>query len=475
MTDVEGCFYSGGEWKEAPQTSEIRNPWDGSIVARVGLANEHDADEAVKQCRKGFEKTKQLSSLERYEILSNISAKIKEQKQVLADLICAEMGKPISLARVEVDRAILTTQLAAEESRRIQGETVSLDLIPATKDRFGIVRRFPIGIVLGITPFNFPLNLICHKLAPAIASGNAFILKPSPQAPLTSLLLASIVEDSGFPKEALSVLPCANTVAEMLVKDDRINMVSFTGSPGVGWRIKSNAGKKKVVLELGGNAGVIIDRSVDIQKTAKKNAVGSFAGAGQTCIKVQRIYVHRDIFDEYSAALVTEAKALKLGNPKDDDTVVGPLIDTAAADRVQAWIEEARNERATVLCGGNRTKNTIEPTIFTGVKRTHKVFCNEIFGPVVTLHPFATIQEAVDGVNDSLFGLQAGIFSNDFDNILFAFNNLQVGGVIVNDNPTFRVDSMPYGGVKDSGFGREGLKYAIESMMEPRLLAISPR
>jgi len=475
MAVFDGQIYIGGEWKTASKTAEIRNPWDGSLAGRVGLAEDGDAEEAVLKGLNGFRRTKQLSSQERHEVLAYLAGQIKEQRDSFAELITAEAGKPIAFSRVEVDRAILTVQLASEEARRIDGEAISLDLISSTRNRFGIVRRFPMGIVLGITPFNFPLNLVCHKLAPAIASGNAFILKPSPQAPLTSLRLAQIVESSGFPKEAFSVVSCANAIAEKLVKDDRIRMVSFTGSPRVGWGIKANAGKKKVVLELGGNAGVIIDRTAHIRQAARKNAIGAFASAGQTCIKVQRIYVHRDVYDEYAEALVEESKALKVGDPSKEETVVGPLIDQSAADRVYEWIKESEAAGAKVLCGGNRLKNTIEATVLSGVRRTDKVFCNEIFGPVVTLHLFSTIVEAVEGINDSSFGLQAGIFSNDFDNILYAFNNIEVGGVIVNDNPTFRVDNMPYGGVKDSGYGREGLRYAIESMTEPRLLAISPR
>jgi acyl-CoA reductase-like NAD-dependent aldehyde dehydrogenase len=472
---ADGQFYCGGDWKKSSQTAEIRNPWDGSVVGHVGFADERAAEEAINKCLIGFQKTKQLSSSERFEILSYISAKIKEQKAAFAQLMTAEMGKPVAFSNIEVDRAVLTTQLASEEARRIEGETVSLDLLSSTKNRFGIVRRFPLGVILGITPFNFPLNLVCHKLAPAIASGNAFILKPSPQGPLTSLLLAQIVESSGYPKEALCVLPCTNAVAERLVKDERIKMVSFTGSARVGWGIKSISGKKKVILELGGNAGAIIDRTANIKDAAKKNAAGSFASAGQTCIKVQRIYVHREIYDEYVGAFLHETKALKVGDPADPQTIVGPLIDEGAANRVEEWINEAQSGGAKVLCGGSRKKNTIDPTILAGANRTDKVFCNEVFGPVVTLHTFSTIEEAVEGVNDSSFGLQAGIFSNDFDNILYAFNNLEVGGVIVNDNPAFRVDNMPYGGVKDSGFGREGLRYAIDSMTEPRLLALSPR
>jgi acyl-CoA reductase-like NAD-dependent aldehyde dehydrogenase len=472
MSVLEESFYVGGEWRTGGEVTSVKSPWDGTTVGNVANAGSTDARDAVEKALLGFQKTKTLSSHERAEILGNIAAKIKEQKEDFAALITAEVGKPMLFSRIEVDRAILTFQLASEETKRIEGDVLPLDLIGATKNRFGITRRFPIGVVLGITPFNFPLNLVAHKLAPAIASGNAFVLKPPPQAPLTSLRLATIVENSGYPKEAFSVLPCSNAVAENLVMDERIRMVSFTGSPQVGWSIKTKAGKKKVVLELGGNAGVIIDKTANIAEAAKKNAFGAFGFGGQTCIKVQRIYVHCDIYEAYTALLIKETKALKVGDPSDQDTVVGPLIDQTATERVLSWIRESESQGAKILVGGGKFKNAVQPTILTNVSRTHKVFCNEVFGPVVTLHSFSTIEEAVAGINDSTFGLQAGIFSNDFANILNSFNAIEVGAVIVNDNPTFRIDNMPYGGVKESGFGREGLKYAIESMTEPRLLAI---
>lgn len=474
MPAYDGRLFLGGEWKKTSRSVDIRSPWDNTVVGSVALADDAAAEEAIAKGLNGFERTRSLSSFERYEILSHVSARIRERKNDLAALITAESGKPISLARVEVDRAVLTTQLAAEEARRIDGEGVSLDFIPSAKDRFGIVRRFPVGLILGITPFNFPLNLVCHKLAPAFAGGNAFLLKPSPQAPLTSLLLGEIVEESGYPREAFSILTCTNDIAARLVQDDRINMVSFTGSPAVGWGIKSNAGKKKVVLELGGNAGAIVDRTADVAETARKTALGSFSSSGQTCIKVQRIYVHREIHGAFVHAFLDATKALVVGDPRDEKTVLGPLIDAAAADRVESWIQEASENGARVLYGGVRKGNIIGPTILSGVRSTDKVFCREVFGPVVTLHSFDTIEEAVAGINNSSFGLQAGIFSNDLRNILYAFKNIVVGALIVNDNPSFRVDNMPYGGVKDSGFGREGVRYAIESMTEPRLLALNP-
>ena len=450
----------------------IVNPWDNSIVGRVSLASESDANEAVEKALSGFRKTRELSSFERSEILFSICNQLKQRKEEFAQLITAEVGKPIQWSRVEVERSFGTFQLAGEEAKRIEGDSIPLDLNAATKGKFGIVRRFPIGIVLCIAPFNFPLNLVAHKAAPAIAAGNSFILKPPPQAPLTSLLLGELIEKSGFPKDAYSILPCSNAVAEKLVTDERIKMLSFTGSPHVGWQLKAKAGKKKVLLELGGNAGVIIDKTANIEEAVKKNVIGSFLFAGQVCIKVQRIYVQDVIVDSYREKFVQATRGVASGDPRNAATVMGPLIDDTSADRVSQWVGDAVNQGTKILAGGGRKGRVIEPTVLENVPRTANVFYKEIFGPVVTLHKFATIQEAVAGINDSSFGLQAAIFSNDLQNILYAYNNIDVGAVIVNDNPTFRIDSMPYGGIKDSGFGREGLRYAIGEMTEPKLLVV---
>lgn len=474
MSTTPHRFYVGGERRSSQEanTANILNPYNGSVVGCVCLASDADAEEAIQRGVRGFRKTRALQSYQRSEILTFISQRIKESREEFAQRITAEVGKPIQFSRVEVDRAVITFQLAAEEAKRIVGEVVPLDIASNAENRFGIVRRFPLGIVLGIAPFNFPLNLVAHKLAPAIASGNAFILKPPPQAPLTSLKLAEIIDASGFPKEAFSVLPCSNGLAEKLVLDSRIKMLSFTGSAHVGWYLKSKADKKKVLLELGGNAGLIIDKGINVDETVKRNAVASFANAGQVCIKVQRIYIHHDIYEEYERKFVEATKAIKVGDPSDSATIVGPMIDEAAAKRVSGWIEEAKSKGAKVLAGGAQKARIIEPTVLINVDREAKVFCNEVFGPVVTLHKIKSVEEAVGGINDSPFGLQAGIFSNDFKNIMYAYNYLDVGAVIVNDNPTFRVDNMPYGGVKDSGFGREGVRYAIDEMTEPKQLVI---
>ena len=452
--------------------STVRNPWDGSTVGTVALATDPDAEKAIQKTLRGFEQTRILPTYQRAEILNSISATLRAQKEDFARLITAEVGKPISLSRAEVDRAITTFRLAAEECSRINGESMPLDISPNAIGKFGVVRRFPLGVILCINPFNFPLNLAAHKVAPAIAAGNAFILKPAPQAPLTGLKLGEVIAQSGFPPEAFSILPCSNAVAEKLVTDDRIKMLSFTGSPSVGWMLKSKAGKKKVLLELGGNAGAIVDRTADVNDAVKKNIVGSFVSAGQVCIKVQRIFVHESIFDEYTDELVRGVAQVHVGDPSNPETIVGPLIDDAAATRVKQWIDDAVADGAKILVGGKKSDRVIHPTVLTQVKKSASVYCKEIFGPVTTLHKFSTIEEAVANVNDSPFGLQAGIFSNDFKNILYAYQNLQVGGVVVNDNPTFRVDHMPYGGIKDSGFGREGVKYAIEEMTEPKLLVV---
>ncbi|MEX0601743.1 MAG: aldehyde dehydrogenase family protein [Bacteroidota bacterium] len=467
-------FYVGGEWRgrDARDPQSIVNPFDGSLVGRCALAGRDDIEDAVLRAQQGFIRSRDLQSYERSEILQSIAHRIRERKEEIARLITAEAGKPIRFSEIEVDRAVLTFSLAGEEAKRIEGEVVPLDLAPHSRDRVGIVRRFPIGIILAITPFNFPLNLVAHKVAPAMAAGNAVLLKPAPQAPLTSLLLAAIVGESGYPKEAFSVLPCGNDIAGALVEDERIAMLSFTGSPAVGWMLKSKSGRKKVVLELGGNAGVIVDRSADVGAVVDRIAAGAFMYAGQVCIKVQRIFVHQDLYDEFRDRLCAAARSIHVGNPSDPDTVVGPLIDDAAGARVEAWIQEAVTAGAHVLEGGRRSGRMITPTVLEDVDRKSKVYCSEIFGPVVTLHRFSTIEEAVNGVNDSPFGLQAGVYSTDMRSILFAYRALDVGAVVVNDTPAFRVDNMPYGGVKASGFGREGVRYAIETMTEPKLLVV---
>jgi acyl-CoA reductase-like NAD-dependent aldehyde dehydrogenase len=339
--------------------------------------------------------------------------------------------------------------------------------------RLGLTRRFPIGPIGAITPFNFPLNLVAHKVAPAIASGNTIVLKPSSNAPLTALQLAAIIHKSGYPAGGFNIVPCNSNEGEQLYLDQRIKLVSFTGSPAVGWNIKNRAGKKRVVLELGGNAGVIVDKGANLEYAVPRIALGSYGNAGQSCIAVQRIYAQRDLFDEFERRFLEATRSMVVGDPMADNTTVGPMIEEAAARKVEDWIQEAVSGGAKILCGGRRQGAVLEPTILMGVKPEMKVSCQEVFAPVVTLDSFIDFRDAVLAVNNSAFGLQAGVFTNNVNDIFYAYEELEVGGVIVNDYPTYRIDHMPYGGVKDSGFGREGIAYAIEEMTEMKLLALN--
>jgi len=386
-----------------------------------------------------------------------------------------EAGKPIKAARTEVERSIFTFTVAAEESARIYGEYLPLDWQEATVGRWGIVRRFPLGPIGGITPFNFPLNLVAHKVAPAIAAGCTIVIKPAPQTPFTALLLADVVQQAGWPDGALNVLPLANEDAGVLVTDERLKMISFTGSAAVGWDIKRRAGKKKVVLELGGNAGVIVHSDADVNFAAERCVAGGFVYAGQTCISVQRILVERSVCGKFTDALLAGVKKLKSGDPLQDSTDVGPLIRESDAIRATEWIQEAVGGGARVLIGGQRRGSMLEPTVLTGTRPDMKVNCQEIFAPVVTVEPYDDFYDAIRQVNRSSYGLQAGLFVRDAKLLFNAYEELEVGGVIAGDVPTFRIDHMPYGGIKDSGLGREGLRYAIEEMTEPRLLVMNLR
>ena len=384
-----------------------------------------------------------------------------------------EAGKPIKAARTEVERAIFTFNVAAEESTRIYGEYLPLDWQEFTAGRWGIVRRFPLGPIAGITPFNFPLNLVAHKVAPAIAAGCPMVLKPAPQTPLTAMLLAEAVQQAGWPDGGLNVLPLSNEDAGLLVSDERIKLISFTGSAAVGWQIKKNCGKKKVVLELGGNAGVIVHNDADLAYAADRCVVGGFSYAGQTCISVQRILVERSVCGKFTDLLLEGVKRLKTGDPLDESSDVGPLIRESDAVRASDWIQEAVRGGARLLCGGQRQGPMLEPTVLTGTRPEMKVNCQEIFAPVVTVEPYDDFNQALKQVNNSPYGLQAGLFTRDAKLIFNAYEELEVGGLVAGDVPAFRIDHMPYGGIKDSGLGREGLRYAIEEMTEPKLLVMN--
>ena len=478
MTTTTGAkphpIFLAGRWVESDDPLEIANPANPAEPAGSTYhATPEQYEQAVEAAVAAFEVTRKLPAYERGRILREISAGIKARREELGRIIALEAGKPIRDALVEVDRATLTFRLGAEEAERMVGEMIPLDLMPASKDRVGITRRFPIGPIAGISPFNFPLNLAAHKLAPAIASGNSIVLKPPSKDPLTMLTVAEIVEAAGVPEGAVSILPMSRELGDRMVADERFKLLSFTGSPSVGWRMKERAGKKKVVLELGGNAGVIVDQTADLDWAIKRTLVGAFAYAGQVCISVQRMFIHESIWDEFLGRFVEAAKGLKLGDPLDPQTDIGPMVDAAAAQRTQRWVDEAVQLGGELLLGGKADGAFFGPTVLTNVPSTAQVCSNEAFAPLVVAFPFSDFDDAVRQVNDSFFGLQTGVFTNDLSHAWRGFHELEVGGVIVNDVPTYRIDHMPYGGVKDSGLGREGLRWAIEDMTEIRIMVLA--
>jgi acyl-CoA reductase-like NAD-dependent aldehyde dehydrogenase len=464
-----------GQWIEEGATSEIKSPYDGSRVGLVTLAGPRQIEQAIVAAVRAFQVTRKMPAFERQRVLRSISARISERREQFARAMALEAGKPIKTARAEVDRAVFTFSVAAEEAGRIGGEYLPLDLQEFTAGRWGIVRRYPVGPIAAITPFNFPLNLVAHKVAPAIASGCTIILKPAPQTPLTALMLAEIVQESCWPAGGLNVIPTTNEDAALIVSDDRLKMLSFTGSSAVGWKLKANSGKKKVALELGGNAAAIIHSDADLDFAAERCAVAGFSYSGQSCISVQRILVHKPVFDSFLQRFVDRAKKLKSGDPLDESTDIGPLIRASDAERAANWVNEAVSAGAKLLIGGGRKGSVVEPTILTSTRAEMKVNCEEVFAPVKTVEPYEEFADAISRVNQSPYGLQAGLFTNDARLIFRAYDEVEVGGLIVGDVPTFRIDHMPYGGVKDSGLGREGLRYAIEEMTEPRLLAMNLR
>jgi acyl-CoA reductase-like NAD-dependent aldehyde dehydrogenase len=468
-------FYVDGKWIEEGDLVELKAPYDQQLIARIYQGRRAHVEAAIAAAVKAFGTTRRLPAFERQRVLRRIAHNIGERKEEFSRTLAIEAGKPIKAARTEVDRAIFTFNIAAEESTRIYGEYLPLDWQEYTAGRWGIVRRFPLGPIAGITPFNFPLNLVAHKVAPAIAAGCPMILKPAPQTPLCSLLLAETVQEAGWPDGGFNVLPLSNEDASLLVTDDRIKLLSFTGSAAVGWQMKKNSGKKKVVLELGGNAAVIVHSDADIAYAADRCVAGGFGYAGQTCISVQRILVEQSIYGKFTELLLEGVRKLKLGDPLDESTDVGPLIRESDAIRAAEWVQEAVRGGARLLCGGHRHSWSFEPTVLTGTKPDMKVNCQEIFGPVVTVEPYPDFDAALREVNRSAYGLQAGLFTRDAKLMFQAYEELEVGGLVAGDVPSFRIDHMPYGGIKDSGLGREGLRYAIEDMTELKLLVMNLR
>jgi len=463
-------IYVAGEFRTTETPLPVTNPYDHRVFARTWLAGAAELEEAITAGVAAEAVMERMPSWQRYEILSQVSDALKADRERLAAVLARESGKPLRYALGELDRGAQTFRVAAEESKRLPGEYISLDWTPAGEGKEGWVKYFPVGLLAGIAPFNFPLNLALHKIAPAIAAGNPVILKPARSTPLSVLELAKILDRTSLPKGAVSILPMDREAGNQLVTDPRIKMLSFTGSPAVGWRSGCRLGLSTRPLRLGGNAGVIVADTADIDRAVDRCVVGGYAYSGQVCIHVQRIYVQDKIFDDFAGKFTERVKNLRFGDPLDAETEVSVMIDEENATRVEEWVQESVEEGAQILLGGKKNGTWFEPTVLTKTATSMKVCSLEVFGPVVTLERFSGFREAVDFINDSRYGLQAGVFTNRLDEMNYAFNNIRVGGVIINDVPTFRVDHMPYGGVKDSGLGREGLKYSIHEMMEPRLL-----
>ncbi|HEX2026219.1 MAG TPA: aldehyde dehydrogenase family protein [Actinomycetota bacterium] len=465
---IAGRPRSGGD------TFDVASPYDGTVVARVGVPTDEEVEDAVAAAADTFEEeSRNLPVHARAEALMHISRRLQERGDEVAETIAREGGKPLKWSKVEAARAVSTFRWAAETLRHTDGELLRLDTDPALGSRLGLVRRFPYGPVLGISPFNFPVNLVAHKMAPALAVGAPIVLKPASATPLGALLLGELFAETDLPPGMLSVLPVSSEVAERLVRDRRFRKVSFTGSSPVGWKIKGLDPRKHVTLELGGNAGVLVHSDADLDHAADRVAFGGYYQAGQSCIAVQRIFVHAPVYEDFVTRLVKQVEALKVGDPMDPATEVGPLIDGGALDKVERMVGDAVGQGAEVLVGGERDDPFYRPTVLGNVREDMDVCREEIFGPVTTVARYETWDEGIEKVNGTSFGLQAGVFTRDVERAMLAHREIRAGGVIVNDVSAFRADQMPYGGSKESGYGREGLKYAMEEMTEPRILVLS--
>ncbi|GIV26557.1 MAG: aldehyde dehydrogenase [Bacteroidia bacterium] len=464
-------LYLSGNFLSTNHTLPVINPYTNQIIQYVSLADESVIESAIQKAYQAFSLTKTLSSYHRYKILSFIAQQIEQQKEEFATLIATEAAKPYKYAIAEVNRAIQTFTIASEESKRLPYEYFSLDTTSDQLQREALVKRFPVGVVLAITPFNFPLNLVAHKIAPAIAAGCPFILKPASVTPLTALKLAEIIHQTEWPKEAASVLPCPSSIIEKYLRHPLVAKVSFTGSPAVGWKIKSIAASKKVTLELGGNAATIITESADVEKIIDHCVVAGFAYSGQICIHTQRFFVHPAHFQKFTQLFIEKVKQMRYGDPLDKSTEISVMIDEANAIRTEQWVQEAIEKGAKFLLSGKRNGNYHEPVILTNTNNSMKVYAEEVFAPVVSIEQYnGDIKEAVQRVNDSKYGLQCGVFTNDIKELNYCFEHIECGGIIHNACSILRHDAMPYGGIKESGFGREGVKYAIEEMTERKLL-----
>lgn len=466
-------FLIGGEWRTSDRVLDVRFPYNNEVVARVCQAGEQDLEDAVIAAQRGFEQTRRLPAHARSNILYGLLDQMEQRTDELIQTLVMEGGKTCNVAAGEVARAKETVRVSAEEAKRLGGEMVPIDWTEAGENRIGLVRHLPLGPVLGIAPFNYPLNLSCHKVAPAIAAGNSIILKPASATPLSGLLLAEMVLAAGFPPDALSCVVCPGSLAERLVGDPRIKYFTFTGSSEVGWHLKSVAGRKRVGLELGGNAAAIVHEDANLDYAASRIAVGGFTNAGQNCISVQRVLIHRPVYDAMVEKLLARISQLRVGDPRDPQIEVGPMIDEGAAAEAFQKVQEAIRQGADVLLGGACDGTMFQPTVLANTSPDMRVNREEIFAPVITIMPYDDFDEAIRLANDTDYGLQSGLFTQNMNRILRAFEQVEVGGLQVNDVSTFRVDQMPYGGVKGSGVGREGPRYAIEEMTEMKLMVLN--
>lgn len=465
-------YYLSSEAYYANTDLDVTNKYTGEVATRVAVADADTIDKAIAAAEQAQPAMTAMAPYERQAVLEYCVKRFTERADELANALCIEAGKPIKDAKGEVSRLIDTFKIAAEESVRINGEVVNLEISARAKGYQGMTKKVPIGPCSFISPFNFPLNLAAHKVAPAIAAGCTFVLKPASRTPIGALIIGEILAETDLPKGAFSILPCSRDGADLFTTDDRLKLLSFTGSPDVGWALKAKAGKKPVVLELGGNAACIVDEDADIDDAIERAIVGAYYQSGQSCISVQRLLVHRSIYDNFKTRYVQKVSALVSGDPFNEDTFIGPMISESEASRLHGWIEEAKEQGATVLCGGTRDGAMLEATVMENVPKECDASAEEAFGPLSILEPFDDYDDALEEVNNSRYGLQAGIFTRDIYKAHKAWDVLDVGGVVIGDVPSWRVDNMPYGGVKDSGLGREGIRYAIEDMTETRLMVI---
>lgn len=466
-------LWINGQWESTNETTELTAPYTGEVLANVAKATASDVERAIEGAHQTFQSFKKTTAYERAEILYKVVTIMRERKQELAKILADEAAKPISAGIAEIDRTIATYQFAAEAAKQSTGETIPMDAAPGVKDRIGYTKRVPLGVVSAITPFNFPFNLVAHKLGPAFAVGNTVVLKPASQTPLSALVMSEIFKEAGLPDGALQIVTgSGGELSETLVTHPLVKKVTFTGSGAVGLKIKEKIGLRKITLELGSNAALIVEPSTPLEKIMKRGVGGAFGFAGQVCISLQRIYVHTSIYEAFTKLFVEETKKLVVGDPHDEKTDVSAMIHPDEVSRIKNWIEEAKQQGATVAAGAEFTERTCSPTVMTNVKPDMRIVCEETFAPIVSIVPYETLDEAIALVNRSELALNAGIYTNVLTDAMKAAEEIEAGAVIINDIPTFRVDNMPYGGVKMSGYGKEGIKYAVEEMTDLKFITM---